>query len=404
VRQSGAPATDTLWAEDGGIFLTQAFRDGFQLLAEPYAGYLNLVPRATAEVAASVGVENASLTFALGPAVVLAGLSLYTFKVGATLLRRTWSAVILAGLVVLLPAAAAESLNTATNLQWQLIFPCFLALVDRRRSWGAATSGSAVGALAATSAPVTAVFAPLALWRVFTIKDLRLALPSAVFLGGLAVQTVVVLSTGTDPRLGMTSVALLPGLFGIRVAGSLLVGEWLLPRAWTVLGWGLAFGASAASLILLGDGLSRRGVNRRLVALAAVFSALTFAATVGVRGTSLIAPRGEDVGLAGSRWTIGPILLLALALMVVVETPDPRLPRVVWRGMQILLAALVSVAVALGFRPDTLRSSGPRWSTELVKARGYCGRGADAAVLLPITPGGWTVTVPCERIEAADLE
>ena len=46
LRQSGAPATNTIWAEDGAVFYSEALRHSFfGGLFTPYGGYLQLYPR-----------------------------------------------------------------------------------------------------------------------------------------------------------------------------------------------------------------------------------------------------------------------------------------------------------------------------------------------------------------------
>src|SRR6266516_3366799 len=52
LRQPGAGALDTVWAEDGTVFLADAVnRSPLDALATSYAGYYHLLPRLLAQVA-----------------------------------------------------------------------------------------------------------------------------------------------------------------------------------------------------------------------------------------------------------------------------------------------------------------------------------------------------------------
>lgn len=53
LRQTGLRSWSTAWAEDGGVFLTEAWAQGPAVVLTPYTGYLHLVPRLLAEVAVS---------------------------------------------------------------------------------------------------------------------------------------------------------------------------------------------------------------------------------------------------------------------------------------------------------------------------------------------------------------
>src|ERR671918_639781 len=76
VRQAGAPAVDTMWAEDGEVFLSGALRRGVLVpLVSPYAGYLNAVPRLAAGLVSIAPLGLAAVLFATGSAAVVGCLS-----------------------------------------------------------------------------------------------------------------------------------------------------------------------------------------------------------------------------------------------------------------------------------------------------------------------------------------
>ena len=70
VRQSGVPATDTVWAEDARVFYAQSLTTPFgRALFKTYDGYAQLVPRLLAEVARWAPPGRAAEVFALEGAV-----------------------------------------------------------------------------------------------------------------------------------------------------------------------------------------------------------------------------------------------------------------------------------------------------------------------------------------------
>ena len=70
LRQTGVAVIDTVWAEDGAIFLYRALQTTLpEVLSEGYAGYLNIVPRVGAEIVTLVPLAQAATVLALlGPA------------------------------------------------------------------------------------------------------------------------------------------------------------------------------------------------------------------------------------------------------------------------------------------------------------------------------------------------
>ena len=398
LRQTGVPATDTIWAEDGQVFLGQALDRGpLEVLFRPAEGYLSLAPRVVGGLVSLAPLELSSALLAVGAAVVLGLLSVYTLLASASILRTRWARAVLAALVVLLPALAWESMNNVTNLQWSFLLPGFVALLASPRTPAATWAGSAVAFATAASAPVAAAYLPLAGIHLVRSRAVgRGATIAWAFVAGMALEGSVILTARWSPGLD-TSLADLPGLYGLRVAASLFGGEWILPFGWRFLGWGLAWAALALGAVVLGYGAMRFPSRRGRCLLALGASVVTFSLAVFARGTSLLVPPAAEFHLHGSRWVIGPTLLLTLAILIVLEMPHPGAGRWLWAGIRSAFVLAVLVAVVLGFRVDNARSDGPRWKARLQEARAACGATGGEDVIVSITPPGWSMRVPCGR-------
>jgi hypothetical protein len=401
VRQAGAPAVDTMWAEDGEVFLSGALRRGaLAPLFSPYAGYVNAVPRLAGGLVSVFPLGLAATLFAAGSAAVVGCLSLYVYGASRGLLTSRWARVLLAAMVVLLPALAWESMNNATNLQWSFILPCFLALSVVPTSRTETLAAVGVALLAALTAPTTLLLVPMAAVRLARRTSRRASLVAGAFLAGAIVQAGAALVADFDPFRAPTEPFDIPGLYGFRVVGSLLAGEWVLPSAWRSAGLSFGYGMLVVAAGFVALGMLRRPDRRLPIAVAAGSSVAFYGFPVLVRGTSLVTPVGDNIDLAvGSKWVVAPVLLLALALFMSFE-PRGRAAGGWPRSSAVVALALVlaiGVALVIGFRVENGRSSGPRWSAEVAAAEARC-RGGASNVSIPIAPPGWEVGAPCGQL------
>jgi hypothetical protein len=116
LRQLGAPALDTLWAEDGLIFLSDALAGGLRgTIAKPYAGYMHLLPRLVAWLASLAPLGWASAIVSGLPALLVALSSLFVFHASRAALEDEGKRAILAASIVLLPASHYEVLNNGLS-------------------------------------------------------------------------------------------------------------------------------------------------------------------------------------------------------------------------------------------------------------------------------------------------
>jgi hypothetical protein len=394
LRQRGVPAVDTIWAEDGTKWLTEAWLEGpIGAFAEPYAGYYHGLPRLLGGAISLVPLRWSAATLAVVSAAIVAALAAFVYGQSEEVIETRWARGLLALLVVVPPPGAWETTANITNLQWNLLYPCFWALAVAPRSRGWTVAATLVVAVTALSAPVSIVFVPLAVWAWLRWPGGRGRVVGGVFLLGTAVQVVISLSQGA-PEGHETHLVDLAPLYAVRVGAGLLLGEPALVRLWPGLGWGLALiGGAVAALLALGAVAER---DRRIpLVIAAAGSFVSFAVPVYLRGTSLITP-GQDLVLNGSKWVLGPMLLLATVLVGLADRPPgPGWMRV---PVRVLIAGSLAFAAVTSYSATTSRSEGPRWSGTIETATGECHRTGAAAVDVPVTPKGFSATIPCERL------
>lgn len=423
-RQPGPPATDTIWAEDGHLFLTAAlnFDQPLELLFAPAGKYMHAAPRIVAMIVSARPLPEAAWLFATLSAVIVAALSVFVFVASKPLLPSPGARALLAAMMVLLAPANVESLNNAANLHYFLGFAAFWGLLAQPTSWPGSVVASLVVAVAALSDPVTLVLAPLAALPLVRRWHAKRLLVAGAFLIALAAHGVVWLTADgpgryADPSVpaavqqqlqrrsfapqsyGDSSLGDFAPLYGLRVVGSIWGGNDLLERAWS------SWGAAAAYLGLIGVlalaviGARRRGLKARWrVAIFLVYSVLFFVVPVGIRGTEHLRSPPGVLSLAGSRYVLIPALLLLVGIAVCVEASRNERP---WaRALRVALGAAVLTVALTDLRDPNLRSLGPVWSAELAESVERCPR-TTSYVEVPITPPeGFNVLASCSRIRS----
>lgn len=116
-----------LWAEDGKVFLLQAYDLGVKSLITPSAGYLHMIPRLIALAYSKVStMEHACRPFAWSSAAVLCAACTYLFVFARKVVALPYAAAF--GLAPILVPNSGEVWLTITNLQW-VIAPALLVLL-----------------------------------------------------------------------------------------------------------------------------------------------------------------------------------------------------------------------------------------------------------------------------------
>jgi hypothetical protein len=417
-RNRVAPAFDVVWAEDGDVFLDDALSSApGATLFEPYAGYLHVLPRILGELVSVFPVEYAAVLLAGTAALVVALLSVYVYAAARPLVPSPTARAALAGLFVLLPAAGFETNASVANLHWYLLFATALAFVAVPTSRRAVVAGVVVAALCALSDPLAALLLPLLLLRGVR-QPARAWWAPGVVVVGLALQFTAVVVSYEPNVYGEVVPGDIPHVYGLRVAGSFLVGDRHLD---SVAGLGGAWPAYVCLLLVtvlvawLAVASAPR--TRRWVIVFAGYSVLFLVVTVGLRGTEEFFP--GVFTFSGSRYTVVPLLFLYAAVLAALGSPWPS--RDAERRRVPLLHAFLLLTGALVLMnyggSVSVRDEGPGWRDTVDVARQLCAEADGEPVALPGQvlgePGEVTIPVapevepphparvfvPCDRLQ-----
>ncbi|HZM80822.1 MAG TPA: hypothetical protein VFC19_34300 [Candidatus Limnocylindrales bacterium] len=389
LRQVGAGALNTVYAEDGTVFLADAYRlSTLDALSTPYAGYLHTVPRLLAEVVSALPVSAAASGLAVSAALVTGLLAVLVYFASGTSLTSPWARALASAVVVLVPVGQEEIPNSIANLHWPMLYALFWVLL-----WEPAARWlkPIVVLLIVLSDILTVVFLPLALWRWWKKRD-HVAYPTrqppnpqplsmAAFGVGLAVQASAVLF-GQSERAFTPEPVMWAPWWVIRAVPTGFLGErwfgtggvdtrWLLLAgvAWVVLlGFVLASWKSASWKSLTWKGL---------VALAIIHCVAVYALPVALSGQ------------ATSRYAAAPAMLLIAALAVLLFEGKPK-PTAVGIAFVVLCAAVWGA----NLRVPNSRSVGPMWSDQI---QTQACEGGQVSVQVSPRDKDWKLAVPCGR-------
>jgi hypothetical protein len=361
-RIGGRPAWDSVWAEDPGIYLPQALAHPWHLL-QPYAGYLQLVPRLIGQIAALLPIRHASAVFAAGGALVASACGLFVFHASAGNVSSRWLRILLGLSVVLLPVAPLEIADNGVNSIWYLLTALFWAALWRPRTRAGAAITAIVAFTATASSALALLFVPLFAARVLVLpRRFREHTATAGWAAGCLLQILIILTSRLsrlrphDPLNAVLYYAhevLLPAL-GWHLSWHLrdIVG---LTGA-TVLAGGIL-------LVVLAAAVATQDRHCQVFVLTAVATGLVFSAV-----TSALAWGGPGQPVTvrvehGARYATVPILLIDAALIVAADTYARR-----WwpRPRAIAAVAALTLVLAAG------------WATDFrYPVRHFAGRAAD---------------------------
>src|SRR6516165_238847 len=182
---------NTIWEEDGYIFLSDALRWGFfHGLATPFSGYLNTVTRLVAGPTSMLPLAWYAPVMAVSGAAIVAASALVVWQASAAHIEHPVLRGVLAAMVVLIPISGIESLDNVTFSIWFLVFACFWILL-----WRPATRAGVILAalflfVSALSNGEMLLLLPLAALRGLALRTRS----DAVILGGygcgMAIQLV----------------------------------------------------------------------------------------------------------------------------------------------------------------------------------------------------------------------
>jgi hypothetical protein len=402
-RQPGS-ALDNPWAEDGSIFLAQAYRSPLShLLFVRYAGYPSVYPRLVGALAAHVAVRDAPVVLALGGALACAVAVLVVIVCSAGQIASLPLRVLLGAAVALFPAAGIEIAASVCNAQWYLIAAAPWCLLWRGRSTAAGVGLGLVLFLGASNDPLLGLLLPLAVLRVVAFGRWRDRLPVLGLVVGLAVQIPAVLRPDLVAPVVRPSIADLVGSWIWRGPTEAVLG----PQLSHALGEGAVVTAVTLTALAVGVCAVVGGPRRIWLATGAlVLSAGLFGAAAHLRwtpGFAMYQPMTD-----GSRYDLVPTMLcltvLVLALDAVVERAHGAQMRVVRligpAGSVVLGVGLIAASVG----GQTLSNTrGPSWSAQLPAARAECRVKPGRASVLVKTAPPWVgaIPVPCSVLESS---
>jgi hypothetical protein len=393
---------DTLWAEDGVVFLRQAEESpAFGTVFRPYSGYLHALPRLVSELAGWLPLPLAGLVFSLAAALVVGAAAWSVWVYGRAHLPSPWLRGALAAVVALVPAGGLEAVDNVANSHWFLVFAAFWALLGRPPSARGQVVPAIIVALAALSDPLAVVLLPLALGRLLLLRGRDRWVTAAYALAMIA-QLLVVLSadrtTGARPALadiafGYSLRVVLASLVGLGGAGRLFAagGRELI---WTI-AVSVAVALATATLLV--------GRHRFLVVAAAVASVAFFVMESLFALKLQYPPTGSltsDLNV-GSRYTIVPALLLLAALAVAAQGIAERLPGRWPRPVLIVALTPVVLIGLVDYRAEPgPRDQAPTWWESVREAVADCSEAPpDQVERLLIAPNEpWAVELTCRTL------
>lgn len=395
---------NSLWAEDGAVFLPGALTQSFgHALTSEYSGYLVLIPRLIAEVASALPLREAPATFSILSATLVGLSGLVVWQASSGHIASPYLRGALALATVLTPVGGLETIDSASYVSWSMLVATFWLLLWRPRTQAGAVLGAIFILATALSNPGIWFFFPLAALRALAARDRRdWTLLVAFFAGAVAQAFAVALSNyeATDPLwTGDIWTVLLQRVvngtaFGLRLGGN----------AWIHLGWPFLIALTILAVIGLAVGLKHAAWGARCLAAIAVPTALVmFIVSVYQRavGSAMLWPASIYSGSAG-RYSIVPVMLLIGVAMALIDSCERRRSastRRPWLSMA--AAALVLVSVAFSFYARDLAARGtPPWHASLDAAATSCAGGHLTEVVLPISPAGFGLQLPCSAIPA----
>ncbi len=394
-------ALNSLWAEDGPIFLQGAIQHSLWTdLWTTYAGYLVLVPRLIGLFGHLLPLRDAPAAISILSALVVALSGLVIWFASAAHIRNLYLRGTLVALAVLAPTASLESIASGTYVSWFMLLPVFWLLIWRPRT----TRGAGLGGLfiltTSLSSPGMWFFAPLAALRALAIRDRRDGILFGSWALGSLIQVFAYLSQNEKQVAPLWSHDIWTAYLQ-RVLDGAALGEHLGGRAWEVLGWPLLIALIVLTIAGLYLGLRRADAAARWLALLALpISIVMFIVSVYQRavGPQMKWPAGFYLG-AGGRYTIVPALLLVSLGLVLVDGIARRQRSLgPWLVGGIAGVLIAGMAFSFDVRDSASRGT-PSWTRSLDAANAKCRAERAAEVSVAISPPSWSLTVPCDEVK-----
>jgi len=377
-RLGWSSSLNSLWAEDGPIYLQEALgQDFWHAIVATYATYLVLVPRLIAETASLVPLQDTAAAISIVSAAVVALSGLVVWQASAGHVRDPYLRGTLAALTVLCPVAGLESLDSAAYVPWFMLFATFWILLWRPRTMRGAVLAGLFALATGLSTPGVWFFLPLAALRTVAVRDRRDLAILAGFAIGAAAQ-VPVLALNNEQAVTPLWTSDIWTVYLQRVVDGAPFGLRLGGVAWAHLGWPLLIALVLGVLAGLAIWAKRSNPGARCVAAIAIPTSLAmFVVSLYQRavGTQMLWLEGMHNG-TGSRYAIVPALLVVSAAVVLIDS-SPRRSTSSRRLSPLSAAtvAILSLALITSFWARDIAVRGaPPWDAALKAAAVTCAR------------------------------
>jgi hypothetical protein len=413
-RSWSAGPLDSLWAEDGSIWIPDAMHHGFfDALTTPYNGYLQTVSRLVATPVSWLPAGSFSAAMAISAALIVTGCAFLVWRASAGHIESPALRAVLAASLVLLPVAGTESIGNVTNTIWYLLFASFWVLLWRPATMARATAAATFLFISALSSIGSAFLLPLLLARGLTARGRRDWIMVAAFSIGLVIQIALSWDQrnfldegaarfeappafwdwGLIPAYGQRALA--GAITGLRFTGHL----WMFLGATFYLFVGLALLAWLASVLLQGSNRVRLFVPLALATSLALFLVPGYERWM-ISGHVFLWPK-DTYNSFGARYMIVPTLLVLSAVCVWLSDMARR-GGPVWRRLSVALPVVILISALASFKVgNTSFQSSVSWSDALDRARTRCAEGGRTEVNVPVAPAGWHFHMPlaCSNLE-----
>jgi hypothetical protein len=249
--------------EDGRIFLSQAYNDGFGAFVEPYAGYLHLIPRIIAAVLEPFPVTAAPVLYAVAALLVHVAMLSPALSV-----RLDWIIpgqmlrAVLFALLCLMPPLWEVLGNIANLIFVGGISLLLLMLSDDPRSGVGRVGELAAVAALGLSGPLIVFFVPWFIWRWRRTRSRHSLAVVGVAVAAALVQGVSFLLSDREvapvppvPPVSVGSLVYLPRVWVERIGLGWLFGDMSLPKSPWIALWLVAsvwcIGAVVVTVVVL---------------------------------------------------------------------------------------------------------------------------------------------------------
>jgi hypothetical protein len=398
-RLGPSTALNSLWAEDGPVFLGGALTHGFlDAVTTPYAEYLVVMPRLIGEVGAAVPLQDAALVMNVTTVIIIALSGLAVWFASAGLIHSPYLRAVLVALMVFCPVSSIETVGSPTSIAWYTSFAVFWLLLWRpRATWSAGLGGLLILATG-LSTPATLFFIPIAVLRAIDIRGRRDALIVGSFALAMAIQVPAMVFNDEQVTNSLWTGSIVTAFLQRVVDGSIL-GLKLSGSTWIDWGWPFLIAIVAALGVYLVAMSLRSSSGRLFAAITVATAAAMFLASSYTRALGDVMSWHAGVyNNYGDRYAIIPALLLVSAVLVLLDShyrsSQKRLPILAVGISAVLLLSLVTSFDIRG----VIGRGGPPWDDALRAATAKCEAKKLTEAPVHISPRGWSVPVPCKSL------